>query len=120
MWSDAAKGYDSALEDSRFCSKYLSKYYCYNKKDHCIQQALCLLKRNKRCNISYYISEDKKLRSAIVYFEIHVETKKFQISFHSFNNGLINAIGTGKPMRWKGIVGSSRKAAEDLQVILMV
>lgn len=118
MWSDAAKGISSTLIDSRYHAYHTYKYDCYSKKDRCICDVLNLLKKNRRCCVQYYIGYDTELRCAIVYFEVRVEGKKFQISFHSFNKVLINAKGAGLPMRWKGIEGSSRKAAEELQVIV--
>lgn len=121
MWSDAAKGIYSDLRDSRYNAINNSKYFCYYKKDQCICNALSLINSVdvKHTNIRYYIGKDETLSgSALVYFEVRHEGLKYQISFHSFTDGIVNRIGAGMPMRWKGKVGSSRACALALQTLL--
>lgn len=82
----------------------------YGAKDAYIIEALELIARNPKSGYHYYVVEDKEhVAKFLVYFGFKVKGTKFQVSFHSFNDGLVPWLKRSQQTRWDR--RGSRRAA---------
>lgn len=95
----------------------------YAIKDVYILTAIKLINATPRCGINYYVEEKPDQNgypSLIIYFEIKLNEKRYQISFHSPKNRtiLLQNKNKGRKTRWTGKVDESRQACLALAQIL--
>lgn len=58
----------------------------YRIKDSLLEEACQIIARHKACNLRFFVTEDKEgVARYIVYFDIKVDGKRLQASFHSFS-----------------------------------
>lgn len=95
----------------------------YSVKDKYILAAINLINTTPRSGINYYIEEKPDQNgylSLVIYFDIKLNEKKYQISFHSPKNrtSLYHFCSKGRKTRWTKEINGSRKACEDLSLFL--
>lgn len=115
--SDAGKGvYELACKKDKHAvnTAYLSK-------ENYILQALGVLTKSKLTNINYWCEktgDQNGYPSIIVYFDIKINNKRKQVSFHTPLNqasgALLKYISTGRKTRWDKKIGGSRDACRQL------
>lgn len=91
----------------------------YNKKDYYIASAIVLINSTPRSGINYYVEEKPDQNgypSLVIYFDIKLNGKRYQISFHSPKNRttLYHFCSKGRKTRWTKEIEGSRKACEEL------
>ena len=87
----------------------------YGSKAYYERSAIELINKVPGCGINYWVSED-----LIVYFDIRLNGKRYQISFHNPNTSIIlgKYVGKGRKTRWTCDIDGSRKAARELSVLI--
>ena len=111
--SDAGKGiYELTCKKDKYAANT-----AYLSKENYILQALGVLTKskikNKYANINYWCEKtgDQNGRpSIIVYFDIKINDKRKQVSFHTPLNqaseNLLKYVSTGRKTRWNKLIGS--------------
>lgn len=62
-------------------------YQGYSLKDIHIEKAMKMIAANSGKTGYYYtVTRDKNINSYLIYFSFKLEGKRYQVSFHSFNN----------------------------------
>lgn len=116
--SNGGKGiYDIAV--SPFEKDIARGGYIY--KDDFISRAISLINSTRNCGIYYYVAPCPELSDwndcFIVYFNIRVNGKRYQCSFHSFNSRLENLVGGPTTTRWSR-KDSSRDVLKELRDLI--
>ena len=69
LWKEADKAYQSA----------------YAAKDELLERACLIVARHNDKDIRFFVTEDKQgITNFIIYFDIKIDGKRWQASFHSF------------------------------------
>jgi len=59
----------------------------YAVKDKLLEQACAITACHKNSDVHFFVTEDKQsIAKFIVYFDVKIEDKRWQVSFHSFSN----------------------------------
>lgn len=87
--------------------------YGYNGKDKAIMSAIKMIDSHKYMGVNYFIKLNDNSEAAIVYFNLKLDGKRYQVSFHSFSRELKKLAGKGSPCRWEKKV-SSRETCQIL------
>lgn len=121
--SDSGKGIEDIPVRTNSNDKALEAGY--KKKEHYILAALKAIDKHPPCGINYYVQrtgDQNGYPSVLVYFDIKLDGQRLQVSFHNPYNRtsqeLDNYIGKGRPTRWTGEIGGSRKAVFKIQEYL--
>ena len=117
--SDAGKGSKfKYIPDSRGAI-----HFGYGVKTHYILQAIALIRITDQKMFRYYVSgqtpDQNGNASVIVYFDVKLERKRRQVSFHTPWNQvegtiLEQLIGSGRKTRWDKEIGGSSDTCYDL------
>ena len=93
----------------------------YLSKENYILQALGVLTKSKVTNINYWCEktgDQNGYPSIIVYFDIKINNKRKQVSFHTPLNRasetLLKYVSTGRKTRWDKKIGDSRDVCRQL------
>ena len=93
----------------------------YLSKENYILQALGVLTKNKVTNINYWCEkagDQNGCPSIIVYFDIKINNKRKQVSFHTPLNraseNLLKYVSTGRKTRWDKKIGGSQDTCRQL------
>lgn len=112
--SDAGKGIQE-ISFKKFIPQYESTLDGrYRSKDGFIIEAIKTINSTPKCGFNYYVTKGKDQNgysSFIIYFDFKVNGKRKQVSFHCFNNKLIQFVGKGRKTRWDHQIRGSRAAA---------
>jgi hypothetical protein len=86
--SDAGKGIVELYEALPKSMKHVASKALksgYAAKDELLERACLIVARHKDPDIRFFVSEDAKgIAKFIIYFDIRIDDKKWQASFHSF------------------------------------
>lgn len=112
--SDAGK-YQHWLYLHNGASRFAHRYG-YAVKPSFIMKAIKLIETNRRGIVNYYVEkgdDQNGYMSILVYFDIRVDDRRYQVSFHTpYNKApkeLKDKIGKGRKTRWaKETCGSAR------------
>lgn len=93
----------------------------YLSKENYILQALGVLTKSKLTNINYWCEktgDQNGYPSIIVYFDIKINNKRKQVSFHTPLNraseALLKYVSTGRKTRWDKKIGGSQDTCRQL------
>ena len=93
----------------------------YKSKENYILQALGVLTKSKITNINYWCEktgDQNGYPSIIVYFDIKINNKRKQVSFHTplkrASETLLKYVSTGRKTRWDKKIGDSRDVCRQL------
>ena len=95
----------------------------YAVKDKYIKTAITLINTTPMSGINYYVEEKPDQNgypSMVIYFDIKLNEKRYQISFHSPKNRttLSHFCSKGRKTRWTKEINGSREACIELASIL--
>lgn len=101
---------------------YSNREDCYKRKAYQINEVIKLLRCNYVPEVNYFISKSKDQNgysSFITYFDIKLEEKRFQVSFHcpSDKFSFHYLVGSGRKTRWDKNIGGSRNACSYLKLM---
>lgn len=71
----------------------------YSAKDIYILSAMKLICKSKIANIRFYATNCKEINSKLVYFDIKIDEKYYQVSFHCFDKEIKKFVETSKKSR---------------------
>lgn len=110
--SDGGKNIDSLV----LCTSektYRDNKHGYTGKDMFIMKAIEMIARNrKNTNFRYSVVYDGEVAKYLVYFDTTINGKKYQVSFHSFDNDLERFVRKSFKTEWDK--KDSRKAASEI------
>lgn len=110
--SDGGKNIDELV----LCTSektYRDNKHGYAGKDMFIMKAIEMIARNrKNTNFRYSVVHDGEIADYLVYFDTTINGKKYQVSFHSFNNDLERFIRKSFKTEWDK--KDSRRAAAEI------
>lgn len=93
----------------------------YLSKENYILQALGVLTKSKITNINYWCEltgDQNGYPSILVYFDIKINNKRKQVSFHTplnrASDALFRYVSTGRKTRWDKKIGGSQDACRQL------
>ena len=114
--SDGGKGIKTLQTFKKAKEAFLKGYAV---KDKYILTAIKIIDSTPRCGINYFVkeaSDQNGYASLIIYFDLKINEKRYQISFHSpKNRTLLNQNkNKGRKTRWTGEVSGSRNACIEL------
>lgn len=99
--SDAGKGIDDlALKLIDNARNRNAQRHGYNVKDLYILKALSHVNAAKNSDVRYFVTRDEHINSYLVYFDIRLNGRRMQVSFHSFNRKLKAYLGSKEPSHW--------------------
>lgn len=114
--SDNGKGYYRLGRKPLSCHYAVQRFTAnqgYNPKDSFIEKAVSLCQKGHN-SFNYYIEaapDQNGNDSFIIYFDTKIDSKRIQISFHSFNKRLWKKrVGQGRPTHWDHKIGGSYKS----------
>lgn len=114
--SDAGKWiFDIGMEGSRN-----AEHWGYDIKVDYIAKAIRTINKNNRCGLNYWVEYDLDQNghcSIVVYFDIKLEDRRLQISFHTplwKGDKLEPFVGSGRKTRWNKKTNGSREAVKFL------
>lgn len=102
--------YEGDTQEVIAFSKNYGKYG-YDGKTQAILAAIALIDKHPYMGVSYYVKDDGN--SVILYFNLKLDGKRYQVSFHAFESKLRKLAGKGSPCRWEKKM-SSRETCQEL------
>ena len=91
----------------------------YDVKDKLLEQACKIVACHNTYDIRFFVTEDKEgIAKYIVYFDVYIEGRKWQVSFHSFDNRWAKWTKSSIPSRGHWDHKSSRETCINMLKLL--